>query len=223
MLPLPWLVGTALIHSLSVTEKRGIQRQLDCCSPSLRSRCIWSAPSLVRSGVLVSVHFFRDRSRRAVFISCYLLVLTIAVHDLVCVAGAEAGMYACRVTVSCMSSFCCGTMIQAALVLLGHAAVLVYEPLGVMFPSDAGFRVADVFGPGAAVDVSGHWHVPVRRRKLTVSQADMARRSGAAVGRRPGPGFQGVPSRRGLIGLSLTGSCSPLCWSRCAACARSKP
>jgi len=32
----PWLVGTALIHSLSVTEKRGISRAGHCCSPFLR-------------------------------------------------------------------------------------------------------------------------------------------------------------------------------------------
>ena len=42
---MPWLVGTALIHSLAVTEKRGTFRAGRCCSRSSRSRCRSSARS----------------------------------------------------------------------------------------------------------------------------------------------------------------------------------
>jgi cytochrome c-type biogenesis protein CcmF len=42
---MPWLVGTALIHSLAVTEKRGASRAGPCCWRSRRFRCRCSAPS----------------------------------------------------------------------------------------------------------------------------------------------------------------------------------
>ena len=42
---MPWLVGTALIHSLAVTEKRGTFKAGRCCSRSARSRCRCSARS----------------------------------------------------------------------------------------------------------------------------------------------------------------------------------
>ena len=43
---MPWLVGTALIHSLAVTEKRGtLPAAGRCCSRSSRSRCRCSARS----------------------------------------------------------------------------------------------------------------------------------------------------------------------------------
>ena len=42
---MPWLVGTALIHSLAVTEKRGGFKAGRCCWPSWPSRCRCWAPS----------------------------------------------------------------------------------------------------------------------------------------------------------------------------------
>jgi cytochrome c-type biogenesis protein CcmF len=42
---MPWLVGTALIHSLAVTEKRGSFKAGPCCWRSRPSRCRCSAPS----------------------------------------------------------------------------------------------------------------------------------------------------------------------------------
>ncbi len=72
---MPWLAGTALIHSLAVTEKRG----------SFKVWTVWLAISafslslmgtfLVRSGVLSSVHAFATDPRRGLFILAFLVIV----------------------------------------------------------------------------------------------------------------------------------------------------
>ena len=75
---MPWLVGTALIHSLAVTEKRGASSRGPCCWRSSRSRCRCSAPSWsaraccrrctpsppIRARGLFILAFLVDRDRR---------------------------------------------------------------------------------------------------------------------------------------------------------------
>lgn len=73
---MPWLAGTALIHSLSVTEKRGSFKSGPYCWRFWRSRCACWALSPVRSGVLISVHSFASDPTRGMFILA-LLVITI--------------------------------------------------------------------------------------------------------------------------------------------------
>jgi len=72
---MPWLVGTALIHSLAVTEKRDAFKVwtvlLSICAFSLSLLGTF----LVRSGVLTSVHAFATDPRRGVFILMYLVVV----------------------------------------------------------------------------------------------------------------------------------------------------
>jgi cytochrome c-type biogenesis protein CcmF len=72
---MPWLVGTALIHSLAVTEKRGSFRAwtvlLAICAFSLSLLGTF----LVRSGVLTSVHAFATDPRRGVFILAFLVIV----------------------------------------------------------------------------------------------------------------------------------------------------
>jgi len=72
---MPWLVGTALIHSLAVTEKRGTFRAwtvlLAICAFSLSLMGTF----LVRSGVLTSVHAFATDPRRGVFILLFLTIV----------------------------------------------------------------------------------------------------------------------------------------------------
>jgi len=58
---MPWLVGTALIHSLAVTEKRGAFRSWTVLLAIIGT-------FLVRSGVLTSVHAFAVDPKRGVFI-----------------------------------------------------------------------------------------------------------------------------------------------------------
>jgi cytochrome c-type biogenesis protein CcmF len=72
---MPWLVGTALIHSLAVTEKRGSFKNwtvlLAICAFSLSLLGTF----LVRSGVLTSVHAFATDPRRGIFILAFLVVV----------------------------------------------------------------------------------------------------------------------------------------------------
>jgi cytochrome c-type biogenesis protein CcmF len=72
---MPWLVGTALIHSLAVTEKRGTFKAwtvlLAICAFSLSLMGTF----LVRSGVLTSVHAFATDPRRGVFILLFLTLV----------------------------------------------------------------------------------------------------------------------------------------------------
>jgi cytochrome c-type biogenesis protein CcmF len=72
---MPWLVGTALIHSLAVTEKRNAFKVwtvlLSICAFSLSLLGTF----LVRSGVLTSVHAFATDPRRGIFILLYLVVV----------------------------------------------------------------------------------------------------------------------------------------------------
>ena len=73
---MPWLVGTALIHSLAVTEKRGGFKSwtvlLAICAFSLSLLGTF----LVRSGVLTSVHAFATDPKRGIFILAFLVIIT---------------------------------------------------------------------------------------------------------------------------------------------------
>ena len=72
---MPWLVGTALIHSQAVTEKRGTFRNWTLIlAISAFSLCLLGT-FLVRSGVLTSVHAFAADPTRGVFILAYLFVV----------------------------------------------------------------------------------------------------------------------------------------------------
>ncbi len=72
---MPWLVGTALIHSQAVTEKRGAFRNWTLIlAISAFSLCLLGT-FLVRSGVLTSVHAFASDPTRGVFILAYLFAV----------------------------------------------------------------------------------------------------------------------------------------------------
>jgi cytochrome c-type biogenesis protein CcmF len=65
---MPWLVGTALIHSLAVTEKRGAFRSWTVLLAIVAFALSLLGTFLVRSGVLTSVHAFAVDPTRGVFI-----------------------------------------------------------------------------------------------------------------------------------------------------------
>ena len=73
---MPWLAGTALFHSLSVTEKRGNFKSWTVLLAILAFSLCLLGTFLVRSGVLVSVHSFASDPTRGLFILA-LLVITI--------------------------------------------------------------------------------------------------------------------------------------------------
>ena len=65
---MPWLVGTALIHSLAVTEKRGGFRSWTVLLAISAFALSLLGTFLVRSGVLTSVHAFAVDPKRGIFI-----------------------------------------------------------------------------------------------------------------------------------------------------------
>ena len=72
---LPWLVGTALIHSLAVTEKRGVFRSWTVLLAIFAFSFSLLGTFLVRSGVLTSVHAFATDPKRGVFILAFLILV----------------------------------------------------------------------------------------------------------------------------------------------------
>jgi cytochrome c-type biogenesis protein CcmF len=72
---MPWLVGTALIHSLAVTEKRGTFRSWTVLLAIVAFSLSLIGTFLVRSGVLTSVHAFATDPRRGVFILIFLAIV----------------------------------------------------------------------------------------------------------------------------------------------------
>jgi len=86
---MPWLVGTALIHSLAVTEKRGVFKSWTILLAIFAFALSLLGTFLVRSGVLTSVHAFASDPERGVFILGFLLL----------VVGGSLVLYALRAPV----------------------------------------------------------------------------------------------------------------------------
>ena len=72
---MPWIVGTALIHSLAVTEKRGSFKVWTILLAIMAFSLSLLGTFLVRSGVLTSVHSFASDPARGLFILIFLLVV----------------------------------------------------------------------------------------------------------------------------------------------------
>ena len=72
---MPWLAGTALIHSLAVTEKRGSFKAWTVLLAILAFSLCLLGTFLVRSGILVSVHAFASDPTRGLYILAYLVVV----------------------------------------------------------------------------------------------------------------------------------------------------
>ncbi|WP_028117136.1 heme lyase CcmF/NrfE family subunit [Ferrimonas senticii] len=85
---MPWLVGTALVHSLIVTEKRGTFRNWTILLSIFAFSLSLLGTFLVRSGVLTSVHSFASDPSRGMFI---LILLGLAV-------GGSLTLFALRAT-----------------------------------------------------------------------------------------------------------------------------
>lgn len=83
---MPWLVGTALMHSLAVTEKRGTFKAWTVLLAIFAFSLSLLGTFLVRSGVLTSVHAFATDPGRGVFILIFLVI----------VIGGSLALYAWR-------------------------------------------------------------------------------------------------------------------------------
>ncbi len=83
---MPWLVGTALMHSLAITEKRGSFKAWTALLAIFAFALSLLGTFLVRSGVLTSVHAFASDPARGVFILGFLVL----------VVGGSLALYAWR-------------------------------------------------------------------------------------------------------------------------------
>jgi cytochrome c-type biogenesis protein CcmF len=83
---MPWLAGTALIHSLAVTEKRGLFKSWTVLLAIFAFSLSLLGTFLVRSGVLTSVHAFAADPARGLFILVFLAI----------VVGGSLTLYALR-------------------------------------------------------------------------------------------------------------------------------
>jgi cytochrome c-type biogenesis protein CcmF len=72
---MPWLVGTALLHSLAATEKRGVFKTWTVLLAIFAFSLSLLGTFLVRSGVLTSVHAFASDPARGIFILIFLAVV----------------------------------------------------------------------------------------------------------------------------------------------------
>jgi len=123
---MPWLVGTALIHSLAVTEKRGAFKSWTVLLAILAFSLSLLGTFLVRSGVLSSVHAFATDPKRGLFILGFL-ALTV---------GASLSLYAWRAPrVGLGARF--GLLSRETLLLLNNVLLLVATGavmLGTLYP-----------------------------------------------------------------------------------------
>jgi cytochrome c-type biogenesis protein CcmF len=86
---MPWLAGTALVHSLAVTEKRGVFKSWTVLLAILAFSLSLLGAFIVRSGVLTSVHAFAVDPDRGLFILAFLVL----------VVGGSLTLYAFRANV----------------------------------------------------------------------------------------------------------------------------
>ena len=123
---MPWLVGTALIHSLAVTEKRGAFKSWTVLLAIMAFSLSLLGTFLVRSGVLSSVHAFATDPTRGLFILAFLVV----------VVGGSLALYAWRApTVGLGARF---EVVSRESMLLGNNVLLVVAMatvlLGTLYP-----------------------------------------------------------------------------------------
>ena len=139
---MPWLVGTALIHSLAVTEKRGVFKSWTVLLAIFAFSLSLLGTFLVRSGVLTSVHAFASDPERGVFI---LILLGLSV-------GGSLTVYALKApTVSSAGKF---KLLSRESFLLANNALLIVATLtillGTLYPLIVDFISGEKLSVGSA-------------------------------------------------------------------------
>ncbi|CAA0087802.1 Cytochrome c-type biogenesis protein CcmF [Zhongshania aliphaticivorans] len=123
---MPWLVGTALIHSLAVTEKRGVFKSWTLLLAIFAFSLSLLGTFLVRSGVLTSVHAFAADPTRGMYILGFLVI----------VVGGSLTLYAFRAPANA-SAPSYKLLSREALLLVNNILLLVAAMtvlLGTLFP-----------------------------------------------------------------------------------------
>ncbi|MEH6593622.1 MAG: heme lyase CcmF/NrfE family subunit [Halioglobus sp.] len=123
---MPWLAGTALVHSLAATEKRGLFKSWTVLLAIFAFSLSLLGTFLVRSGVLTSVHAFATDPARGLFVLVFLLI----------VVGGSLTLYALRApTVSSRVTF--GWLSRESLLVFNNVVFLVATLtvlFGTLFP-----------------------------------------------------------------------------------------
>jgi len=130
---MPWLVGTALIHSLAVTEKRGAFRIWTVFLAILAFSLSLLGTFLVRSGVLTSVHAFATDPKRGIFILAFLTVVVGSSLTLFAYRASRVGLGGRFAAVSRESMLLTNNallLVATGAVLLGTLYPLVLDALG---------------------------------------------------------------------------------------------
>ncbi|MEQ8207881.1 MAG: heme lyase CcmF/NrfE family subunit, partial [Woeseia sp.] len=130
---MPWLAGTALIHSLAVTEKRGLFKSWTLLLAISAFSLSLLGTFLVRSGILVSVHAFATDPSRGIFILAFLTVVIGGALTLYAIRApqldSQAGFKALsRETFLLLNNVL--LVIAATLILMGTLAPLLVEVMG---------------------------------------------------------------------------------------------
>ncbi len=130
---MPWLLGTALIHSLAVTEKRGGFKVWTVLLAIVTFSLSLLGTFLVRSGVLTSVHAFATDPARGIFILGFLVVVIGASLTLFAWRAPKVGLGGKFDSVSRESALMANNLlliVAAASVLLGTLYPLFLDALG---------------------------------------------------------------------------------------------
>ena len=117
---MPWLVGTALMHSLAVTEKRKVFKSWTVLLAIAAFSLSLLGTFLVRSGVLVSVHSFASDPSRGLFILGLLVI----------VIGGSLLLYAVRA--SQLRSVGSYNLYSREMMLMGNNVILVAATIVVL-------------------------------------------------------------------------------------------
>ncbi len=130
---MPWLVGTALIHSLAVTEKRDAFKVWTVLLSIFAFSLSLLGTFLVRSGVLTSVHAFATDPSRGLFILIYLIIVIGGALLLFALRAPSVGLGEKFGVVSRESMLLANNVVLAAAassVLLGTLYPLLMDALG---------------------------------------------------------------------------------------------
>ncbi len=130
---MPWLAGTALLHSLAVTEKRGLFRSWTVLLAIMTFSLSLLGTFLVRSGVLTSVHAFASDPLRGVFILAFLAIvvggsLTLYAWRTAKVRPSGAFSWLSRETLLLMNNVF--LVVASGTILLGTIYPLILDALG---------------------------------------------------------------------------------------------
>ena len=184
---MPWLAGTALMHSLAVAEKRGLFRSWTLLLAILAFSLSLLGTFLVRSGVLTSVHAFAADPARGIFILMFLAVviggslLLFALRGSVVARGAsfdwcsrEAFLLGNNLLlIIAMAIILLGTLYPLLADMAGWGKISVGPPYFNLFFVPLALMLGLLMAPGAVVRWKTHKVGTLTRRALLTSTSSL--------------------------------------------------